>query len=163
MLLWVGSTAAVIWSLFATEASAAGIILTTMTWVGAGFGLIAGWSWLRSDADEWQIWFLGIGTILAGAIVLGFASGIFPVVALMAPFYGTAIWITTAIERSRADQWRNAQRNRESQVFSSDDISTEPTLSKREELRMEDSDAQYPATLRELKARLEKSDGDPWK
>ncbi len=162
-LLWAGSIAAVVWASLVAEASVAGLVLTLMTWTCGGLGLMAGWTWLRGDADRWQIWFLGVGLVLAVGIFWALATGIGPVIAVLLPFYATATWLAPTLQRSHDEQWADRQRANESREFSPDSIPTDPLLAARDASRKEGTDSLYAATLRELKARLRQSEGDPWK
>ena len=147
-LLWLGSIIAIVWSSFTTQASVAGMVLTLMTWIASAFGMVTGWWWLRAGPDRWLAPFAAGSLVVVGAIIWALVSGTAPVIAVLVPFFAMAAWLAPALDRSRQQQWRDEQRQRESRVFSPDDATTDPMLAKRELRRKEDSVEQYPATLR---------------
>lgn len=162
VLLAIGGLAVGVWATIGATASVPSVLSTLLGWITGAVAILTGWLWLASYGDRWQLPFAVTGLL----IVLGsFGTWMMletPKILLLAPFYSLALWLAVRLEQNRIEQWRETQRQNRNRTFSPDELRDDPLVDSREQTRQSDASTRYPATLRELKARLRKIDGDPW-
>lgn len=161
-LLLVGGLLVAGWAAIDTDPDVTGVLGTLVTWVTAAVAVFSAWSWLRSDGDRWHLPFALTGLLTVGGSLAALLVGETPRLIALLPFFGSALWLAVRIERARVTEWRRSQTDNRERTFSAADLRDDPLVDERERTRRTDATNQYPATLRELKARLRQSDGDPW-
>jgi hypothetical protein len=124
--------------------------------------ILTGWLWIASYGDRRQLPFAVTGLLIVFGSVATVVMLETPKILLLALFYLLALWLAVHLERNRIEQWQENQRQNQNRTFSADELRDDPLIDTRVPTRMGDASTRYPATLRELKARLRKMDGDPW-
>jgi len=150
------------WATINTDPSVTGVLSTLLAWITGAVAVLTGWLWLASYGDRWRIPFVATGFLLGGASLATVVMLEPPKILGLVPFYALATWLAVQIERNRIATWRQDQRERQERTFSAEDLRDDPLVGKRDLTRMEDADSRYPSSLREVKARIKRTEGDPW-
>lgn len=152
-----------VWFASATTApDVTGILSTLISWITGSVVFVTVWMWLFGYGDRWKFPLAITGALIVGGSV---ATAIMlepPKTLLLVPFYLLARTLALRWEKNRVEAWEHAQRTRWEAAGPPLQMRDDPLVSERDKTRRADASTEYPATLRELKARLRKSEGDPW-
>ena len=150
------------WATMNTGPSVTGVLGVLLAWITGAMAVLTGWLWLASYGDRWRLPFATTGVLLAGATLATIVMLEPPKILLLTPFYALATWLAVHIERNRIGAWRVDQRGKQERTFSAEHLREDPLISERDHTRMEDAKAKYPSSLREVRARIKRTEGDPW-
>ena len=162
MILAVGGLAVAVWATIGTNPDVSGVLSTLLGWITGAVAIGTGWLWLTSYGDRWQLPFAATGLLIAIGTLASAMMGEIPKILLLVPVYALALWLAVHLERNRIAQWHQQQMVNREGTFTPERMRDDPLIETRNNTRFDDASATYPATLRELKARLRKLDGDPW-
>lgn len=162
LLLGTGGMLSGAWATINTDPSVTGVLSMLLAWITGAVAVLSGWLWLTSYGDRWHLPVAATGVLLIGLSVATVVMLEPPKILLLVPFYALGTWLAVHIERNQITGWRVEQDENRARIFSAEDLRHDPLIGERDRTRMTDAKNQFPATLREVKARLRRNDGDPW-
>lgn len=164
------ATAAVVMAVFGTRGTEAqiGHLLTLVAaWATSALIIVSGIAWIRAST-RWQILMAAAAATALATGVAGALNGRPPVGLAVAGLVGFVLWQATGMEAHHREEWSIQQRlvaDQRARVRSkeADIVVQEGSWERtRDATRQNDAATQYPATLREFRARRLREEGDPY-